>query len=471
MPDEITPEQKQAAEQQKHIEQSPLLKRLMAKKQEESVATEKKPDAEKPKDPVKEPKVPQGKKPEVEPEEEQDAEKEEQKKPSRRRRPEIDPTALAETVAASATKAAVEAMQSQRREDAKPTKEAPIELPEEFKEDEEIYNELAARDPKKYGDIKKRLAEAHRKEQEYIAKWQEDHPDEDFDPDAQEHENFFTRNEVSVSKGDLRAAERSVIRRQVSEEAKEEIKKVSQPIEESRTRSELAPVVQGHVDSVLLSAIKEIDPSYEEYTTSREKLNELGQKDPLLEDVLMEVLPQASKMIEETYLIGSGKVEFNPKKPMHSQFKDTVEDMEQRITSLPPRDRVFVGQDGVPRIFATWSQYESMSPQERSRHWVLTPSDIAGFIEKTAIEEAKTRYSKTKDKLKRYFGDQGAASKIPNHEQQRKPQQDQQQQAPERGSSTPVAMPGRGGVAVGAATPSSQKPSGMQIFRNRLAGG
>lgn len=97
-------------------------------------------------------------------------------------------------------------------------------LPEDYGEYFEALKILPEVNPKFKGrDLTAEIATAYEKEQSYRAAWERKNKGKTFDPDDEEHVDFYSEHRVEISPADLRKADREVMRRSAVEDAKKAI--------------------------------------------------------------------------------------------------------------------------------------------------------------------------------------------------------------------------------------------------------
>ena len=389
-----------------------------------------------------------------------------EKKPkSRRREPEVDPIQIAQATGEAIGR---EMAKATRPATAQPAAapEPESELPEEFRPDVAVFEEMARLDPKKYGTIKRDLSRYAEAETDYIAKWQEDNPDGTYDGDAPEHDAFYARIRPDYDQKDFKAAEKSLlkkeVRSEVTKEVSEEIRSREAEAERRRERAaQIEPEVAREAYSMLSDMITEIDPENKELTKDWESMKTIDEKNPMLSDAMFVAHNEARPVILATMRLFRAVEGFDKNNPEHQRVAATINEAEQRMSRLPIKDRY--SDDG--KLFALQDDFAKMTPAEREKHWYIGEAEAVAYLRGKAIARAKSIYEQEKQKVERYTKRGNAAQN--GNQPPSKTAETPQQTRSDRGS---PSVSGRGTLP-GDGQPAPNKPTtGKDLFFSRMQG-
>lgn len=300
----------------------------------------------------------------------------------------VDQAAIAAAAASAATQAAVKAMAGNKPAEDK----VEDSLSPEDRHDYEVALHLAETNPK-YKDAPKVVLNQVAKAQSYAERWEKENPGKAFDPNDDEHNEFFEKLERPWTPAEFRDAEIDLV---AERKAQKLIKQQDSKFEElarDNARVELAPVVEKKFTAVGGDLVKLIGDDLHEALASK-GYDGLEEKDPVAAVVLTEALGKLHPFIEATIQIDDprGRIKLDPANPIHNQWMQVVTEGEARC----------VGQkldDG--RVFAKRADYVRMNEAQRARHWYLTSDMIIQGTVEYAAAEAKRIIETEKKRLER----------------------------------------------------------------------
>lgn len=339
--------------------------------------------------------------------------KPEKKAKGRRREPEVDPIQIAQATGQAIGREMAKAARPVQQPTATPAEEP--ELPEEYRADIAVFDEMARLDPKKYGNIKKDIARYAKAESDYIAKWESENDGQTFDGDAEEHNSFYEKIQPKYDQKDFKAAEKSLLKSELRNDVKKELAEELRTREtESERRRERASQIQPDVDremfGIVGDMIREADPASAELGKDVESLRKLEQENPLLSDVLVQVHNDTKPVLAATVRLFRSVESFDKNNPAHQRIANVIADGEQKISRLPIKERY----DDDGRLFATQADYAKMTPEEQARHWYIGERETVALLRGQAIAQTKEIYQRERQRVERY-------SKRPNAAQTNNP--------------------------------------------------
>lgn len=320
---------------------------------------------------------------------------EEKPKGRRRKEQEVDPIAIAE---ATGREIAREMAREKAPVEAKET-EVELELPKEFERDVQVFDEMAKLNPKEYGDIRKKLAKYAKAEDDYRTKWEDDHQGEEFDPDSDEHNEFYERIKPEFDQRDFDQAKESLIEQRVAARAEERVRQEMQREFEQRERAgQVRPEIEREMVGLMGQMLTEADPDNAELAKDWASIQSLDEKNPLLADVMVQVHNDVRPVLEATVRLFRGIDKADDQNPVHQRVFGLITEAEQQVGRLPLKDRY----DDEGRLFATQEAYQKMSQTERQRHWYVGENELSALVKGRAVSQTKALYERERQRLERY---------------------------------------------------------------------
>lgn len=357
-----------------------------------------------------------------------------------------------EAVTKAATTAAVAAVQATRDAEPKKPKEE-IELPKDIERRLDYYKELESLDTR-YKGISEKVVEFSKKggiEDQYIAQWKKENPGKEFDPESDEHEDFYRTNAPDYDENDFEAAREAVIERRAVEKAKKAMEPTIEKQRRAQIEKEVAPKLDQASFSLIAGSLGAIDEDL--IKVAQEKGDDgLEEVNPLAAQVVGEVVPQYEALAHEAVKLFSGVVKVNPEKPAaaHRQLDSIalkLNDAIGRIAEQDPSQAVKPvirgGRVVGYKQFATYADWQQMSEEERQIHWIVGEDEVLAHISALAANEVKSRYQRVVTAAEKALGAKTRQS-APEKKEEKKQE-----------TSTPSATPTKS-VTVGA---SSQTPT------------
>lgn len=292
-----------------------------------------------------------------------------------------------------------------------------------------VLRELESMNPR-YVGIAERAQEFWELDATYRRNWIAQNPGKKFDPNSDEHAEFYSANEPRFSQRDFQAAQRSIERKEIAAQVRDEVVKEFQPeIERLRATAKMQQVqpkierAAREAEALVMSGVpdfeKIMDAGDGSLVLSRDTDTKMQEINPVLH-------ARASELAEETMVIVSELEKMNelgPAYPLttdkkeklpsgetirpHAVIVDVLDSLEERYANTP-KDQVRNG-----KLFLTMAEraqkieaINSMNiPREQKvarlraleqSHWCVSSADI----KKEAIERARTKLSSLSKKIK-----------------------------------------------------------------------
>ena len=301
--------------------------------------------------------------------------------PELERKPAINQEELSESIVKGVREGVREAVRQERK--AEEPKEAPL-PPVELKRMERLAV-LEQLYPEDYKDIAQQRENFLKAQRKYEESWIKEHPGEDFDPNASEHEEFFEKD--PINKVDAEHMAEAIAEHRL----KDERKAFDAKLEAVATRAEVNPaaaregarVASSVVSGILGKAGSGLVNS--DGSINQERFEALQTEDPVRAPVLAHAAQAAQKLGTEVVKLFRGAVKPDTERnPLHRQIVEFGKGVEERMLQLSPDQ--WEGQDQRNRKhedFVPSAKFHRMSKTEQAKHWTFDERD---FVELMALD-------------------------------------------------------------------------------------
>ena len=345
----------------------------------------------------KEPEVEPEKEEETEPEEELEPEEDEAPKKRLRRK---EPAPSMADMAKLAGQAAAEAI----RESDRVSKELPEEVESVQLDDDDqgtydVFDQMEKVNPDKYKGIKGKFANFVDASKSYQKEWISNNPDEAFDPESDEHVDFYAKNEPKYTQSDFKKAEKRVDMADVLGEVEKKYQDRIEELEDRISRrTESQPKAKDSAEGAIKEMVAQVSPDMEKVINEK-GLEEAEKSDPLVFDKISGAADTLSTMVYEIEQNQSKHGTFAPnsRNETHKVVADFVKGREQYVKSLPSDQQVWNG-----KRFATNSEYNRMPQGDRDKHWTMDSSLLKNELIKTISESVNSEIEQSRKMLERY---------------------------------------------------------------------
>jgi len=295
-----------------------------------------------------------------------------EQKPAKAKRkadPAVDTGKLVQDVAAATATAVANAI--------KPGKEAKVDvqsiegiLTDDEKNDLQVIRFMAESEPEKYKDADKKYLAVVKKSQDYKTQWMAANPGKKFNPNDEEHADFYDAVEEDLPYSD-RELERAAIRFEaklatsdVESKAEQRIKK----IEREAATTELHARAQNVVPGVFGVIAKTVDEGVFN-SLAKDGWEGLKKTDPVAYQEIGKIVKPMADMVQTIIEIDDpkGRIPIDLENPAHKEWAKFITEKENQ----------YVGSDNDDgKLFATRADYIRMSEAQRARHWFLTTETL-----------------------------------------------------------------------------------------------
>lgn len=348
----------------------------------------------------------------------------------------------AESIATAVSEGVSRALSTAKPTDTKPAPEEP-ELPDANKAQLPVLERMEQLYPDKYKGITQKYKDSYTKLKAYAKEWEEKHPGETFDEDAEEHNDFFDKNVPNWDDGDFTDARADIIADQkVEAKLKPVNAKLSEYDRKQKLEAEMPKIVEEqvrHGQALWKSFGEEFGALFkEDGTLDLAKFNELAQKDPVIHGIRLQVANALNSEIEELYKVYNGLADFNEKDPVHVNIEKFAAQLESDVSKMDEAERT----DENGRAFLPqaeyWKRHHRNKKDTEEKFWTLGVRDIAEARAKDLSKMALKAIAAKEKELDAWSKARG----LQPRERAPKPAQNSQQEE-ERAEETPVEDDGK----------------------------
>ena len=350
------------------------------------------------------------------------------------------------------------------------------EAPELTPEDQrhyEIFKAMADGD-KKYAKLADEFVAFAKKRYDYEKAWLQENPGKEFDPAAEEHEEFF-KKQPAFDEEDYEDARVTLkARKIVRDEIKQHLDPIEQRQQAERIQREVEPQLRLAAFTDTVEAAKGIAPELVALCVDKNgnpdyspaNLARAEEADPIAADVLgIAIKAQLMPLLDTVHRAFTPNIGFalNPKIQAHARIIDEVRFFEESMTSAPDEIKTRAGKAFI--TIADWSKMVAQINSSRvsaatkeakvkvldAKYWTIGIGDLKSVITGAIIKDAKAEIEKRKRIASKQFGKPASAAIAPLPEIKPKPALPKPSQTPEKPAPPPSLS---GGSEVNAALPS-----------------
>jgi len=315
-----------------------------------------------------------------------------------KKKPEIDVEGIASRVAAETAAAITDRT---TKADEKKTADAP--KPEDSltsaqRRRFDIFKEMEALSPQRNAGLSAKYLDAVKEAETHRKQWVKENPGKTYDPDADEHAEFFDSIEPRYDDDDYddaRAALREKPLKKELEETRAKLADVDE-LKKKSTRAELEPALKEAANNAAAKTLNLIDPELFEVAADEAKVREKHAADPVIVGLKIATSKFAGQMAQEIIKVFEGHADV--KSESFQQFQKQVADIESQLKSLPAEQQL----DNAGRRFATWEEYHRLmgeNPANKAKYWFLDRDKLLDAIPEKLANNLKDYVSETEKQI------------------------------------------------------------------------
>lgn len=405
----------------------------------------------------------------------EDKQKEQPKTPPKTK-PQAPAPLTAADIAAAAAEGVARAMPKETKTESRTTAPDESWLTEDDKEKLTVLAEMEQLYGERYKGISEKYKQSKRSLIDYAKKWEADHPGEDFDESAEEHQAFFDKNEpVWDDAHYFRAAGRLEAKALLDQQTKETTAKLS-VIERKEKLRELGPMIYAEQGKVAQRYWKLHGDDHAELVDSNgnfvaEKAKAIQDADPVAYGVRMQAARaldlESAELFKLMGLPGQNQplVDFDEKNPIHKALAEFAMAEEDRMLKQPVAEQ----RDSQGRMFKPASDYFKLPTNDRKQFWTFSASDLAALRADYLANTAQKIIQQKEDEYRAWAKSRGLD--IPDKPVKQNPKPQQEVEAESDEDDLKPRSPSGGGESKLAAKKSTAKPDALTGVRSFLSRG
>jgi hypothetical protein len=388
------------------------------------------------------------------------------KKPAARK-PESAKPLTTEEIAEAAARGVATALQP--KPDAKPaTKPTEPELSAPEKRKVAVLERMEKLYPDKYKGIADKYKTGLTALAKYADDWEKAHPGEPFDEDAEEHEDWFSKNAPDWEDDDFIEAVSDI-------KSDEKLAKSEEKTNERLTKFERAEAVRnaepkiaaathkpaalfwkaqgdefaGHTKedgTVVAPLIKE------DGTVDPVRWKELSEKDPVTFSYRLQAAQALDAEVREAYKVMNGLVDYDGNNPVHVAISRFADQQEAELAAKPQDERL----DSEGRDFLPATKYYKLAKDKRADYWTFSVDDLAALRSAALAEWSNNSVKTEEEKLTKWAEARGLKKSdvVEQPKQQPKPEDENE---PEPTDDKPVSPSASSESRLAASKPGAAK--------------
>ena len=308
-----------------------------------------------------------------------------QEKPSA---PAADPVKMAAAAATAAVKAMVTDQRPPPKAETKPEDLLKAGDLHEF----EVAGHLARINPK-YKDAQRIILEQVKKADTYANNWEAANKGKIFDPDDEDHDEFYESLKKPWSETEFHAAEVDMSTEKAAQKISVESDKRIKELELENARHSLATVVDRTYTVAAGLLAKKVNPEIHDKIV-KNTFEKFAEEDPLMAEALANAVGPLQPLIEAAIQLDDpkGRFKLDPNNEIHREWNRLILEKEEQLNGTT---------DDSGKKFSTRYDYSQMGPSERNRHWYLTTEHLIESLVDDAAESVKTLVEKDKERHKK----------------------------------------------------------------------
>jgi hypothetical protein len=274
-----------------------------------------------------------------------------------------------------------------------------------------ILERMEQRQPARYKGLRAKYTANLKEIAAYQSKWETENPNEEFDPEAKEHNDFYKTHSLDWSDLDEQKAIADMVADEKMKTERAATGAKLTELEQRERRRELEPKVYSEAKRVGKQVFEIMGGEFKNI------LNENGQpnqavidkiiaEDPMAAEILFQEVTNIERLAAKNYQLFNGVVNFNKADPAHAFLARFGEAQEQAILALPKPQQV----NAEGKKFSPSTEYWEKPEKERANFYTLSVTDLNNLlaaeygaqavkkleIEKTRMETMAQKYGYSK---------------------------------------------------------------------------
>lgn len=329
---------------------------------------------------------------------EAEAKEESPKKGKVSKKKEIDPVEIATHAATRAAQEVLQSTDTRAREEQRAPVQKPLDdaaLSDEERQELTIFKEMAESDPA-FKALPNQYLTYLKKAESYQRNWEKEHPGEEFDPEADEHDKFFKTAEPKYSQRDFAKAEARIEARALIAKERETNNKETAALRADLAVRELEPNIRNTQIGATAEIIKTVNEDWLK-TIEKDGFQKFAESNPMEADIIQAVAKNIGPFIAAAIAIDDpkGRVPINQNDPAHREWADYLTAKENALRMLPISERKT--DDG--RIIISRQEYASLPPNKRAAYAYYDAEQLINMRVAEEAERVQEHYEKEQKRI------------------------------------------------------------------------
>jgi hypothetical protein len=283
-----------------------------------------------------------------------------------------------------------EAVKSRASEE-RPQTQASFKLPPEALRRQQQFETLERLFPDKYAGKSKEWEKFVEQQVQYEQNWKAEHPGKTFNPEDEEHNEFFESDpSAAIEQEHLEEA-------RIEQRVAVERNRMEQRLKEVETRTSVIPAAQREGQVRARNVANELigkpltNLLNEDGTVNQAQLAELTAADPLRAPIVAATMAQAAQLTSEVKKIAHGATRMDiESNPLHFQLAKFGVEKDSIMQGVRPSEwnskdaRGRRREDWIPNV-----EFYSLTPSQRRGKWTFDDVDMIEAIEQELVKDSK----------------------------------------------------------------------------------
>lgn len=318
------------------------------------------------------------------------------------RKPEPAKQLTGEEIAEAAARGVATAMQV-KPADTKPAAPAGPELSDAEKRRVGVLEQMEKMFPEKYKGLSEKYKTGLTSLAQYAQEWERAHHGETFDENAEEHEDFFSKNSPDWEDDDYTEALTEI-------KSEEKVAKVSEKTNERLSKFERAEKLREEEPKIAASTAKPASLFWKDHgedfgaiikedgTVDAEKFKALQDADPVTFGIRLQAAQALDAEVRELYKVMNGLTDYDPNNQIHRAISSFADLKEQELAAKPHEERL----DGGGRDFLPAAKYYKLSKEKRQDYWTFGVDELGALRAAALADWSKNLVKSEEEKLENW---------------------------------------------------------------------
>jgi hypothetical protein len=256
----------------------------------------------------------------------------------------------------------------------------------------EVAKYMADLNPK-FKDAPKIVLEHIKKAEAYASSWEKENKGKVFDPNDDEHDDFFSALQKPWSDHEFRNAEMEIAAERVSARNNRQSETKLKELETENARIAITPVIERTFTAAAGLLARKIGDDVHEKIV-KNTFEKFAEEDPLTANALAGAIGPLQPIIEAAIQLDDpkGRFKFDPKNQVHLEWNRIMLEKESELSGT---------EDGNGRTMATRAEYAQMTQGQRAKHWYLTTEHLIESLVDDAADSARKYIDSEKERVKK----------------------------------------------------------------------